>query len=357
MSSIAKSETLDKGEVGVGQLNNSPNVILFGQSGVGKSSIVNMLDGEGQALISNGAVGQTFKNDLYQRRIKGRSFNIFDTAGLGEADVGTVPTTQAIQNLYDLVRLLKNGISLLVLVIRPRVNASTLRDYNMFYDTFCDRKVPIVVIVTGLENYDNMEDWWEANSGHFPRYGVAFKSHACVTTTKGKEKNSRHIYQEEYDHSKLLIEKLIEENCAEVPWTMQSDSWFRHVLLRLFSPTTPGSESHNALIKALEENGGMTTNEAKVEARKYAKKSGKREKARRISGSHSSSPLRYMGFRMRRKSLTATKPPKWKGIMGVEECIPSQGNSLEKGNRVKTEPGPTSQGIHGLRERLIAFFK
>jgi hypothetical protein len=255
-----------------------------------------MLDGEGEAKISSKAVGQTFKSDLYQREINGQRFNIFDTAGLGEAEAGTVPTKQAIQNLYDLIRILEDGINLLVFVTKPRIQASTMRDYNMFYETFCDRRVPIVIIVTNLEAYD-MDNWWAANSEHFRQYRMEFDGQACITATKGRMINSKYAYQEEYDRSKRNVQALIAEKYSRVPWKAHRDGWFKLTLLRLFASIKVGPEGHRALIKALEENAGMTAEEA----RKYVRKNGKTRSVRRTSGTPRTFFWRTLMDRMRRR--------------------------------------------------------
>jgi len=76
-----------------------------------------------------------------------------------------------------------SGVSLLVYCVRS-VRISTLRqNYNRVYSEICRKKFPIVVVVTGLDNYGtDREMWWDNNGHQFAKYGMDFKDHACVTT-------------------------------------------------------------------------------------------------------------------------------------------------------------------------------
>jgi GTPase SAR1 family protein len=49
-----------------------PNIILFGETGVGKSSIINMLQGEEVATTSNGAYGCTSESSRHEVTLASR---------------------------------------------------------------------------------------------------------------------------------------------------------------------------------------------------------------------------------------------------------------------------------------------
>ncbi|OJA17865.1 hypothetical protein AZE42_05901, partial [Rhizopogon vesiculosus] len=93
------------------------NIIVFGESGVGKSSIINMLMGEPVAAVSNQAVGCTYESTKFRATIADKEVMLYDTAGLNEAEAGTVSPEQAIENLRSLVTELKT-VNLLVYCIR-----------------------------------------------------------------------------------------------------------------------------------------------------------------------------------------------------------------------------------------------
>lgn len=77
----------------------TPNVIIFGETGGGKSSLVNLIAGHNIAPVSSRSEGCTTD---YKVDIEATPFNLHDTAGLEEALGGTVVKYNAISQLYQL---------------------------------------------------------------------------------------------------------------------------------------------------------------------------------------------------------------------------------------------------------------
>jgi predicted GTPase len=96
------------------------NIILFGEAGSGKSSLVNMIVGGDVARVSGAAEICTFKSEAYDATIANTTYKIYDTAGLNEGDQGRVPHWKSIQELYTLIREL-DGISLLIYVGKTEI--------------------------------------------------------------------------------------------------------------------------------------------------------------------------------------------------------------------------------------------
>ncbi|KAF5366139.1 hypothetical protein D9757_010950 [Collybiopsis confluens] len=212
------------------------NVIIFGSTGCGKSSIVNMLLGRNEAEISNGAKGCTFDHHAYTAILDGNTYQLYDTNGLDEGNMGSTGAKEALVGLYHLLRDLQDGVTLLVYCMRgPRVTESLQRNYDVFYDGFCRKSVPIVMVVTGLENQlPNMETWWNESDNRktFAAYNMQFHGHACITATPGKMgKNGTCRNQVEYDESCKKLRKLVAESCKDVsPWSLQTSSWFVSIM-------------------------------------------------------------------------------------------------------------------------------
>ena len=76
-----------------------PNVVVFGEAGAGKTSVVK---GDNTAAVSSKAKGGTLSNTLYVKHISGSHFHLFDTAGLNEGTGGTVsePQSKGCTTLY-----------------------------------------------------------------------------------------------------------------------------------------------------------------------------------------------------------------------------------------------------------------
>jgi len=216
-----------------------PNVIVFGGSGVGKSSVINMLMGAERAATSPDAQGCTFESTPYTVDIAGSQITLHDTAGLNE--VTTVIPKDAVANVFKLMTNLDTGVSLLVYVIRgPRLMDFTVKNYKMFHDIFCQSKVPIVLAVTGLEAEVPIDEWWVRNKGVFEQHGMHFRDQACITASKGKwkERASMYAYEEEYEESVKKLRSLVHGNLRSEPWRVPRVRWFKGVIgaiLQLFS--------------------------------------------------------------------------------------------------------------------------
>ena len=192
-----------------------PNVIIFGATGAGKSSVVNMLPGGREAAVSSTAKGETFRHDRYEKFVGGYPINVFDTVGLGEGKKGTVSAAKAIEALYQLMRGLDDGVSLLVYVVRgPRLSESIRKNYELFYEIFCQKKVPIVLVITGLENEDDMDGWWERNKEAYKDENMTFAGASCITAIKGK----KDMFAEEFEESRGKVEELVWNHCRETTW-------------------------------------------------------------------------------------------------------------------------------------------
>jgi GTPase SAR1 family protein len=219
-TAVAAPLSVDDQEVQPGIVSPPINVIVFGESGVGKSSVINMLTEEPVAAVSNQAVGCTYASDKFRATIAGQEVMLYDTAGLNEAEAGTVSPQRAIQNLRSLVEDLKT-VNLLVYCIRgTRFRKIIADNYNIFCNAICGggSKVPIVLVITGLENEDNMDDWWKDNKAYFDQYKLKFRGHACITATRGrasKDDGSRHIFQDLYDDSKKKLVKMLADHAFE----------------------------------------------------------------------------------------------------------------------------------------------
>jgi GTPase Era involved in 16S rRNA processing len=211
------------------------NVVVFGESGHGKSSLINMIIEEIRATISSSAKSCTFEAKSYPHRILEHDFVFWDTRGFNEGEQGAAPDFQAAGQLYGLLRKLKDGVSLLIFCIRaPRINDVAKRNWDLFRDVICQDKVNTVIVVTHLEAEDSMDEWWKSNISRFMRYRICptyinddEPGVACITASKGKMKNGRYTFQEEYDESRAKVRRLVVDFHMPTPWKVESVEWFR----------------------------------------------------------------------------------------------------------------------------------
>jgi len=150
------------------------DVVIFGETGTGKSSAVNLILGKKVAAISNKVVGCTFEFKKFETE----EYNLYDTVGLSEGSKGSVTDGAAFVNVARLLNSLKNGVSLLVFVMKlGKITTSIEQNYKLFVDTICMKNVPVVLLVTNCEAYhdDANKSWFESNQKYFKDYRMEFK--------------------------------------------------------------------------------------------------------------------------------------------------------------------------------------
>ncbi|KAJ4490073.1 hypothetical protein J3R30DRAFT_3693577 [Lentinula aciculospora] len=203
------------------------NILLVGPNGSGKSSIINIFADREIATTTVASFPFPFNVQKHEILLGPRSY-CFDEISALSYGKPRDHKSDYVEKLSEFIRSLQDGVSPLVFCLRaPRITETAEKIYDLFYDDLCGRKIPIVTVLTGLEDEEpSMVSWWVRNKTSFMKYGMSFQGHACVTTTKGRKTSKGYIYQEEYDLSKKAIEKLVTDHSLEPGICVEFDDWF-----------------------------------------------------------------------------------------------------------------------------------
>lgn len=187
------------------------NVVLAGECGTGKSSLINLIVGRDVAKTSNDTAACTTEARSYKTSIDGCNLKLWDTPGLGEGSRANARSSEAL--VKSLHRLKSQGeIHLLIYCMHGnRAKAALLKHYKTIRDFL--PTVPIVAIVTRLERYQNcMEDWWSNNAQELASHGMNFADHACITTVADCH-GLPSSFRQRLIYSQKAVRDLIFRNC------------------------------------------------------------------------------------------------------------------------------------------------
>ena len=197
------------------------NVILFGDAGVGKSSVINLMAGKDIAKTSNDAGGCTMDSKDYQFDIGFRQVTLWDTVGLNEPAMGVNSYYDAMVKAHALIRKLSEagGVDLLLLCIRgQRIPPSATTNYRLFYEILCNKQVPIALVITHLEKEPRMEDWWVRNEATILQCGIRTCGHASITGLAEEV--------QKYKESKHAMSRLLSQYDNSGRFSMPLEVWY-----------------------------------------------------------------------------------------------------------------------------------
>lgn len=240
----------------------SINIILFGETGVGKSSVVNLIAGRTVAEVSPDVEGCTLQSKEYKFDVGSIRVSIWDTVGLEEPEVGVDGYIPAIEKAWLLIKRLREagGVDLLLFCIRAnRVTMTTQSNYRLFYEVLCGQQVPIALVITHLEREVDMEDWWTRNHKSIEKYGIKCAGHACVTgipDNRGPEGK--------YGKSQKAVLNLLQQHDGSGRYTMPEGDWLARIIkgLKIFTAGRAGISKGKTLQKALVKRCGLDADTA-----------------------------------------------------------------------------------------------
>jgi predicted GTPase len=164
------------------------NVVFIGETGSGKSSVINLIAGRDHTVVSPDATPCTSNFASYDVSIKGNPYRLWDTPGLNEASGffksfrrKTLVTGSLKGFLQEKRR--RGELDLLVFCVRGgRAHTAMSRAYTIFCRATRRIAIPVVIAITHLERVQpTMEAWWQNNERELGDLGLLFDGHACLT--------------------------------------------------------------------------------------------------------------------------------------------------------------------------------
>ncbi|KAF8557970.1 hypothetical protein OG21DRAFT_77987 [Imleria badia] len=164
------------------------NIVFIGETGSGKSSVINLIADHNHAVVSPDAMPCTSDFSVYDVTIERRRYMLWDTPGLNvPSSIGRLfrRQTSAIGSIRRFLqeRHRRGELDLLVYCVRgSRASDAMSRAYKLFCHTTRRIAIPVVIAITHLERAQpTMEAWWQDNERRLGDLGLVFDGHACLT--------------------------------------------------------------------------------------------------------------------------------------------------------------------------------
>jgi hypothetical protein len=244
------------------------NIVIFGGVGTGKSSVINLMAGRQVARVSRDSHRCTLQWTEYTITLDdGTRYQVFDTVGLEEPRLDSGGYLAAITNAYSLINALKErgGINLLLFCTRGyRVTETMQSNYRLFFEFLCQEKVPLALVITGLESEsDDMEAWYTRNGGHVEKCGIHSVGHACITSITGY----KDIYRARYEESRRVLCSTIEACCSPSGEGWTGSQVWREELITSLRDLATGRPKKTDVVGVLTKRCGMPIDAAQHLAR------------------------------------------------------------------------------------------
>src|SRR6266545_8330290 len=126
-----------------------------------------------------------------------------------------------------------DGVSLLIYCMRGRIKENATTNWTLFNKIICGGQVPIISVVTGLEEEDDPDDWWKRRENRelFRRHKMIPNAVGCVVSFLGKRNEHTDIYIKSQDK----LRRLIEDNHLQQPWLEEKEEWFAKLYGKVYT--------------------------------------------------------------------------------------------------------------------------
>ncbi|KAI6015402.1 hypothetical protein PISMIDRAFT_684173 [Pisolithus microcarpus 441] len=162
------------------------NVLVMGEIGSGKSSVINLLVGKTVAKVSPDAEACTLKTVRHEAMIQVQearaTVHIWEVVGFNQPeDMTGKGSGMTLDVDLDPILQAKASVDVIFFCMQgSRLKNAPTRVVKHINDVSGGR-ITIVLVITNLEREKNMEDWWERNGRGVQNMGLGETEHACIT--------------------------------------------------------------------------------------------------------------------------------------------------------------------------------
>lgn len=184
-------------------------VVIFGRTGVGVSSLVNLIAGSKLAECHADLRPCTQKMTSHAIEVEGKQLRLYEIPGFGgsSTDSEIIDCIQNVQQDY--------GIDVLVHCLRKQ-RQTFIPEMGEKVRSVLPRGVRTIAVVTELEWYKgDMGSWWtssegtSANGAALEKLGLTFQEHVCITTLSPEDVARNGLFSKRRQESQKVVRELL----------------------------------------------------------------------------------------------------------------------------------------------------
>lgn len=182
----------DKPSQPVNENKNVINILVFGTTGSGKSSICKLMTKKNNIKISDSAIGCTLETTKHEVVKNNNIYAFYDTAGLNEPDTGAVKSKDAALAIMRFMLLETHGFNIVLFVKNtPRIVRDDINNFKFLKEYITKDKIPILFIKTHCDDDTDLE-WIKKNHEKLEQHFPNIKKICVCSDTENKKSEKFH---------------------------------------------------------------------------------------------------------------------------------------------------------------------
>jgi len=197
------------------------NIILIGETGVGKSSLINLICGDNKARVVNNAVGcRNEAPEVYSTIVNNTKLCIYDIPGFCDTSV-----FEPFTNILNYLTKDALGLNCVIMVAKNGRSSSNFQKSTFIYGKifelfmkkmFLEKGVPIILLLTHCELDEPMDLWLQDPVNKAILKSLQICETVCGTTKFGGPFESMLISLRNQTRARIL--RALNDNMAKKPY-------------------------------------------------------------------------------------------------------------------------------------------